>query len=127
MNFSSGLPLTTLQSMPVHLAELYLLYNAQFFVHYKLFIYYFCPMRFLLSFFFSLILTTSKSYCQNGSLDLTFGNGGKVLTYFSTGPDDGYAIAIQSDGKIVLAGYAYFSTGYEFAVAAMRRLLDRKK
>ncbi len=44
---------------------------------------------------------------SNGSLDTSFGTGGKVITYQSAG---GYEvpvqnIAIQSDGKIVTAGY----------------------
>lgn len=43
-----------------------------------------------------------------GSLDPTFGIGGKVTTSISNAASDGAnAIAIQSDGKIVLAGYAY--------------------
>jgi uncharacterized delta-60 repeat protein len=43
-------------------------------------------------------------YNSDGSLDTTFGNGGIVTT--NVGPDDdqAYAIALQSDGKIVAAG-----------------------
>ena len=43
-------------------------------------------------------------YNPNGSLDLSFGSGGKVVTDFFSGPDDARSIAIQADGKIVLAG-----------------------
>ncbi len=46
-------------------------------------------------------------YNTEGSLDPTFGAGGKILTSFSPGNWGSYeaATAIQSDGKIVLAGY----------------------
>src|SRR5262245_59507545 len=40
------------------------------------------------------------------SLDTTFGVGGKVTTDFSGWRDAAYALAIQSDGKIVVAGLA---------------------
>jgi uncharacterized delta-60 repeat protein len=57
-------------------------------------------------------------YNANGSLDTGFGTGGKVTTAFGNGPDKAYAIAVQSDGKIVLGGEASFTTtGYDFALA----------
>ncbi|KYC42820.1 hypothetical protein WA1_11880 [Scytonema hofmannii PCC 7110] len=43
-------------------------------------------------------------YSINGSLDTTFGNGGKVITDFSPTYEEGSSVAIQSDGKIVVAG-----------------------
>lgn len=43
-------------------------------------------------------------YNTNGALDATFGNGGKVVTYVSDYGDNAYAIAVQPDGKIVVAG-----------------------
>ncbi|BAZ13172.1 hypothetical protein NIES4071_50110 [Calothrix sp. NIES-4071] len=42
-------------------------------------------------------------YNVDGSLDSTFGNGGKVVTNF--GEDFGRNVLVQSDGKIILAGY----------------------
>ena len=42
---------------------------------------------------------------QPGSLDNTFGVGGKVSTSFGSGDDGANSVAIQSDGKIVAAGY----------------------
>ena len=43
----------------------------------------------------------------DGSLDASFGSGGKVSTTVTTGTDDGaWAVAIQGDGKIVAAGFA---------------------
>jgi uncharacterized delta-60 repeat protein len=43
-------------------------------------------------------------YDSNGSLDPTFGSGGKVNTDFFNSSDICYGIAIQPDGKIVAAG-----------------------
>ena len=55
-------------------------------------------------------------YTASGALDTTFGTGGIVLT--PVGDGDAYAngIAVQSNGDIVVGGYAYYD-GYEFAVA----------
>jgi uncharacterized delta-60 repeat protein len=44
-------------------------------------------------------------YGRDGGLDATFGNGGKVLTAVGTHGDDvATAVAVQPDGKIVVAG-----------------------
>lgn len=54
-------------------------------------------------------------FAPNGVLDSTFGNGGKVSTDIFTNWDNCTALAIQSNGKIVAAGYAYttgLTTGY---------------
>lgn len=40
----------------------------------------------------------------DGSLDLSFGTGGFVITQFGPGDSYGYAVAIQNDGKIIAAG-----------------------
>jgi uncharacterized delta-60 repeat protein len=45
-------------------------------------------------------------YNANGSLDSTFGSGGKVTTDFNGGLDGASAIGLQGDGRIVLAGFA---------------------
>jgi uncharacterized delta-60 repeat protein len=45
-------------------------------------------------------------YNSDGSLDATFGTGGKVTTDFNGGLDAAAAIGLQTDGKIVLAGFA---------------------
>src|SRR5262249_17951851 len=51
-------------------------------------------------------------YNTRGSLDTSFGSAGKVTTDFAGGPDRAFGLAIQSDGKIVAAGYA----GFRFAL-----------
>ena len=51
-------------------------------------------------------------YNTDGSLDVNFGTGGLVTTNFG-GIDFGSAVALQKDGKIVVAGR---SSG-DFAVA----------
>jgi uncharacterized delta-60 repeat protein len=43
-------------------------------------------------------------YNVNGSLDPTFGNGGKVTTDFQGGQDNALAVVLQPNGKIVAAG-----------------------
>jgi uncharacterized delta-60 repeat protein/RHS repeat-associated protein len=53
-------------------------------------------------------------YNADGSLDLSFGVDGRVLTNFATGSQDyAQSIVIQSDGRIVVAG----SSNSDFAVA----------
>lgn len=44
-------------------------------------------------------------YNSNGSLDNTFDGDGKLTTIFGGKGDFGHSVALQSDGKIVLAGY----------------------
>jgi uncharacterized delta-60 repeat protein len=43
-------------------------------------------------------------YKSNGSLDEAFGTGGRVNTDINNSPNRAFALAIQSDGKIVAAG-----------------------
>lgn len=54
-------------------------------------------------------------YLTNGVLDTSFSADGMVTTAFS-GDDRATSVALQSDGKVVVAGYAG-SGGYDFAVA----------
>ena len=46
-------------------------------------------------------------YNTDGSLDATFGTGGKVTTAIGTVRDKAFALVIQPDGKLVAAGYSY--------------------
>jgi uncharacterized delta-60 repeat protein len=43
-------------------------------------------------------------YNSDGSLDPTFGNGGRVTTDFSGQCEEAFGLALQSDGKMVVAG-----------------------
>jgi uncharacterized delta-60 repeat protein len=52
-------------------------------------------------------------YNANGSLDATFGGDGKVTTDLTSYPDDGLAMAIQADQKIVMVGGAGFGAPNE--------------
>lgn len=53
----------------------------------------------------------------NNALDTSFGVGGKVITRVSTNDNAINALAIQSDGKILAAGYSYQTTAYsDFAI-----------
>lgn len=45
-------------------------------------------------------------YLSDGTPDSTFGTAGKTTTSLSTGHDSGYGMAVQADGRIVLAGSA---------------------
>jgi uncharacterized delta-60 repeat protein len=45
-------------------------------------------------------------YTANGTLDRSFGSGGKVTTVFGEGLGAARALAIQEDGKLVAAGYS---------------------
>jgi len=56
---------------------------------------------------------TLVRYNTNGTLDSTFGSSGIVTTDSGNGNDYPYAIAIQTDGKIIAAG----SSNYDFALA----------
>jgi uncharacterized delta-60 repeat protein len=56
-------------------------------------------------------------YNSDGTLDTTFGTGGKVTTVFSSGPSEAHALAIYSTGKILVAGFVRNSNGGDFALA----------
>lgn len=55
-------------------------------------------------------------YNSNGTLDPSFGTGGKVITGFG-GDAQAFATAAQADGKVVVAGYAHINGGFNFALA----------
>lgn len=55
-------------------------------------------------------------YNTDGSLDTTFSGDGIVTTDIGTVHDRAYDVAIQSDGKLVVAGTAKGGGGYDFAL-----------
>lgn len=56
-------------------------------------------------------------YNVDGSLDISFGNDGKVLTDFSMFDDKIFGITLQTDGKIVVVGYMDSGTSLDWALA----------
>lgn len=53
-----------------------------------------------------------------GNLDPSFGNGGKVVTSLNSGAEVAHGVVLQSDDKLVVAGYATSSiTGKDFFCA----------
>lgn len=65
-------------------------------------------------------LTLSR-YNTSGSADTSFGTGGKVTIVASGGPVDSMqALALQNDGKIVVAGYTALPTSFNDDVVVLR-------
>jgi uncharacterized delta-60 repeat protein len=56
-------------------------------------------------------------YDTNGTLDNSFGSGGKIISSVGYINDEARAVAIQADGKIVLAGLSQTSEDINFALA----------
>lgn len=73
----------------------------------------------LFSFFIVLVANTMLINAQPGSLDTSFGTGGITNTMFPYFPQYTYGkcMALQSDGKIVMAGYGKDSYNYYAVVA----------
>ena len=51
-------------------------------------------------------------YNPNGSLDTTFNGTGKVITPITNGNDYAHSVAIQADGKIVVAGAGEYGSDF---------------
>ncbi len=56
-------------------------------------------------------------YNVDGSLDTTFGTSGKLTIAIGSNDDVAQAIAIDSNGKIVVAGYSSNGSNFDFALA----------
>ncbi|MCX6047097.1 MAG: delta-60 repeat domain-containing protein [Chloroflexi bacterium] len=72
----------------------------------------------LLTIIITLALVTapvSASPTNNGSLDPTFGSNGTVTTDFG-GYEEGHAVTLQTDGKLLVAGYAAGQDNDDFAL-----------
>jgi len=54
---------------------------------------------------------------SSGVLDATFGAGGVVTTHFGFGIDFASSVQLDSAGRVVVGGYAYNGTSYDFGVA----------
>jgi len=67
------------------------------------------------------MMSASPSRAAPGDLDRTFGVGGRVITNLTPGNDGASDVAIQANGKIVVAGRASSRRGYgRFAVTRYR-------
>ena len=55
----------------------------------------------------------------NGTLDATFNGTGKLLLSLGGGDDAGYSVALQPDGKMVLAGHSFNGSNYDFSLARL--------
>ncbi len=64
---------------------------------------------------FAVVLANAADLIAQNNLDLAFGSGGKVTTDIS-GVDFGNGLALQPDGKLIVAGAANASTSPDFAV-----------
>lgn len=56
-------------------------------------------------------------YNTDGSLDTSFDVDGRMSTSFVESSGSGQSVALQADGKILVAGWAYVSGSLDFAVA----------
>ena len=58
-------------------------------------------------------------YNSNGTLDASFGTGGRVTTDFAGANDQAESVAVQPDGRIIAAGAAglFINRGFDFALA----------
>ena len=70
----------------------------------------------------AMVLVMSEQIAQagDGDLDPTFGTDGKVLTDFDHSTDIANAVAVQTDGKLVVVGTTYQDNDFsseDFAVA----------
>ncbi len=65
-------------------------------------------------------LLVPPAHAAPGDLDATFGTGGKVITAIGSGSDGGRSVAVQSDGKIVVAGSTGDDRGDDIDFALVR-------
>ena len=68
----------------------------------------------------TLFSSVQMAQAVDGDLDPTFGTGGMVMTDLSRSTDIANAVAVQSDGKLVVVGQTYKNNDYsteDFAVA----------
>jgi uncharacterized delta-60 repeat protein len=62
-------------------------------------------------------MTASSAMAAPADLDTTFGTGGKVTTNSPSSSEEGRAVVVQPDGKIIVVGYHNASEGNNFLVA----------
>jgi uncharacterized delta-60 repeat protein len=65
-------------------------------------------------------------YNADGTLDTSFGDSGRVMTDVGISGSNATGVALQKDGKIVLAGYAVKNSGTDYDFACVRYNTDGK-
>lgn len=65
-----------------------------------------------------------ERYTTEGALDASFGGTGRVLTAVGISGSNATAVALQKDGKIVVAGYAVNKSGRIYDFACLRYNAD---
>ena len=65
-------------------------------------------------------------YNGDGTLDTSFGDSGRVMTDVGISGSNATGVALQKDGKIVVAGYAVNSSGTDYDFACVRYNTDGK-
>lgn len=70
--------------------------------------------------FFVLLLPVRLLAQSPGDLDVSFGSGGTVLTAIGLDNDEVGDVAVQPDGKLVVAGHSWEAGAMSFAVARYR-------
>src|SRR6478609_6834138 len=68
----------------------------------------------------TLFASVQMAQATDGDLDPTFGTGGTLMTDLNRSTDLANAVAVQSDGKLVVVGQTYKNNDYsteDFAVA----------
>ncbi|MBK6599320.1 MAG: hypothetical protein IPG25_16180 [Proteobacteria bacterium] len=56
----------------------------------------------------------------DGSIDSAWGTGGDTVVDFASSDDRAGVLAIQADGRVLVAGYATTATGEDFAVIRLQ-------
>lgn len=56
-------------------------------------------------------------YETDGTLDTMFGGDGKITTDINFGADEGKAVALQTDGRIIVGGFGWIGNSNDYAVA----------
>jgi uncharacterized delta-60 repeat protein len=54
-----------------------------------------------------------------GSNDSTFGSGGRLQVSFGTGEDVAYDVAVQDDGKLLMAGYSTINSNRDLSIVRL--------
>ena len=65
-------------------------------------------------------------YNADGTPDTSFGDSGRVMTYVGISGSNATGVALQKDGKIVVAGYAVNNSGTDYDFACVRYNTDGK-